>query len=214
MAREWLSCGPTFLSNPKQGCRKRPSGGIHRATHAPTPRGTVNASLLLAKAFFLNHLEKIIFTLDLFLLSDTLCSGRWGGYFSAGFTMTNGHNNVWHNPQTGVSPFKVFLSIRFRTLCPQWSPLAHLISITSALFPIQWRGECPSRLRPATHRSRPTPSPFFSNDSCVFCIPDGLTGRTAPFFHPNLPYFIFNNLQPWQFASPLLPNVCNSGVGV
>src|ERR1700746_2397183 len=99
-ARVSLSSAPTSLSNPKQGCRKRPCGGIHRATHAPTPRGTVNASLLLAKAFSLNHLEKIEFTLDLFLLSDTLCFGRWGGYFPARFTMTNGHNNVWHSPQT------------------------------------------------------------------------------------------------------------------
>src|SRR5437899_3866376 len=36
MEHGWSSSAPTLLSNPKQGCRKRPSGGIHRATHAPT----------------------------------------------------------------------------------------------------------------------------------------------------------------------------------
>src|SRR5690348_3831392 len=34
-------------------------------------------------------------------------------------------------------PSNLFLFIRFRTLCPQWSPLTHLLSITSALFSIQ-----------------------------------------------------------------------------
>src|SRR5690349_7695267 len=93
-----------------------------------------------------------------------------GGYFSARFTMTNGHNNVWHHPQTGVSPFKLSLSIHLRTLCPQWSPITHLVSITSVLFPIQRRGECPSRLRAAASRSPPMPSVCFQQfTNCPIC---------------------------------------------
>jgi len=113
------SSAPTLLSDPKQGCRKRLCAGIHRATHAPTPRGTVNASSLLAKAFFPNHLEKIEFTLDLFLLSDTLFSGRWGGYFSAQFMTMNGRRNVLHHPQRGPWLSNLFSFIHLCTLCPQ-----------------------------------------------------------------------------------------------
>ena len=33
----------------------------------------------------------------------------------------NGRRNVCHNPQTGVSPSKLFSFIHLRTLCPQWT---------------------------------------------------------------------------------------------
>jgi hypothetical protein len=44
--------------------------------------------------------------------------------------------------------------------------------------------------------------PGIINDLCDFCIPDGLTGRTAPGFHPAAAFFVFIHLRTAQFATP------------
>jgi hypothetical protein len=110
--------------------------------------------------------------------------------------MTNGRNNVWYNPQAGVSPFKLFLSMDLRTLCHNGRPLTHLLSITSALFPIQRRGECPfpasslaacsSRLPRASRGASIDRSPH----ATLFCFQ---SVTNCPICNP----FVFITLQQW-----------------